>query len=145
MLSSIVMHRNCRELDVVINEIVWEDQTAVFLLLPVLTFTVYNYTVEPPESYHPKCQDPVVSHGRNIIHLQELRWGPYMFFSEDNLHCFACNFLVFTVWYAVPWHQQKFSVLCEQYSALYREHTLYLIVNYTPRVKWTWSLTCTRG
>ena len=73
MLSSIVMHRNCRELDVVINEIVWEDQTAVFLLLPVLTFTVYNYTVEPPESYHPKCQDPVVSHGRNIIHLQELR------------------------------------------------------------------------
>ena len=61
MLSSIVMHGNCRELDVVINEIIWEDQTAVFLLLPVLTFKAYNYTVEPPESYHPKCQDPVFS------------------------------------------------------------------------------------
>ena len=33
-------------------KIVWEDETAVFLLLPALTFTAYNYTVEPPESYH---------------------------------------------------------------------------------------------
>ena len=45
-------------------KIVWEDETAVFLLLPALTFTAYNYTVEPPESYHLKCQDPVVSHVR---------------------------------------------------------------------------------
>ena len=73
MLSSIVIHRNCRELDVLINEIVKEDQTGVFLLLPFLTFTVYNYPVEPHESYHPKCQDPVASHGRYINHLQELR------------------------------------------------------------------------
>ena len=39
-------------------KIVWEDETAVFLLLPALTFTAYNYTVEPPESYHLKCKDP---------------------------------------------------------------------------------------
>ena len=45
-------------------KIVWEDETPVFLLLPALTFTAYNYTVEPPESYHLKCQDPVVSHVR---------------------------------------------------------------------------------
>ena len=95
-------------------KIVWEDETAVFLLLPALTFTAYNYTVEPPESYNLKikCQDPVFSWG--YCHFQELRWaGADILFSEDNLHCFACNFLVFMVWYIVPWHQQKFFVWCE--------------------------------
>ena len=54
-------------------KIVWEDETAVFLLLPALTFTTYNYTVEPPESYNLKikCQDSVFSRG--YCHFQELR------------------------------------------------------------------------
>ena len=62
----------------------------------------------PPRS----APDSVFSRG--YCHFQELRWaGADILFSEDNLHCFACNFLVFTVWCAVLWHQQKFFIWCE--------------------------------
>ena len=73
------------------------DQTAVFLLFPFLTLTVYNYAVEPHQKTTPTAKIKWFSHWRYIGHLQELRRGPYIFFSADNLHCFACNFLVFTV------------------------------------------------
>ena len=73
MLSSIVMHRNCRELDVLINEIVWGGQTAVFLLLPFLTLTVYSYAVEPHQKTTPTAKIKWFSHGCYISHLQELR------------------------------------------------------------------------
>ena len=62
--------------DVLINEIIWEDETAVFFLLPALTFTVYMYTciiqLNLLKATYLKYQDPVVSHG-GYSHLQELR------------------------------------------------------------------------
>ena len=66
--------------DVLINEIVWEDETAFFFLLPALTFTVYMtvymyYTVEPPESCLPQIpRSSGFSQGVQSLTRIEMSW-----------------------------------------------------------------------